>query len=94
MGTPRQAMEALRNRYVFLQSKNSVTRGEALQKAELSDMLDIKLKLPPELSIGGNPDPMHISIFKIADGKTNKNSDVVYGCAIRHKCIDMCPLAR
>jgi hypothetical protein len=47
MGMPRQAKAALRNCYVFFQSNNSVTRGEALQKAELSDLLDIILQLPP-----------------------------------------------
>jgi hypothetical protein len=63
-------------------SKNAVARGEALHKAELSDGLVIVFKILAELS-GGDPDPLYISIFKIADGKTNKNSDAIYGRAMR-----------
>ena len=50
----------------FYSSKNARrTHGvKALQKAELSDLLVTVFKIPAELA-GGDPDPIHISIFKI-----------------------------
>jgi hypothetical protein len=69
---------------LFLQSKNAVAR--VLWRSEKGRAVRFVghwvQDFPAELS-DDDPDPMHISIFQIDDGKTNK--DAVYGQAMRHK---------
>jgi hypothetical protein len=82
----RCALGSLRNRFCFLETTMAVLRGESLFKAELSDLLD--LKVSPEKE----PHPFYITVTQIPEGKTNPNGHTIFGRAMRNRLPEMCPI--
>ena len=81
--TPAQAFSSLRDRFCFNQTVIAILRGESLERADLSDCLDVMLK--------GTLDhhEQHILVLQIATGKINRDKKL-YGRAVRHKNVNLC----
>jgi len=63
--TPSFGASSLRDRFQFLMSLCGVLRSESLFKADLSDLMDIKL----ESQLTKEPFPYHVLILRIGEGK-------------------------
>jgi len=74
---------SLRNRFFFLYTKQSLSRGESGVMADLSELIDFKLQVSRE------PQPYHILILQMTEGKTNGLA-TLFGRVMRHKNVDMC----
>ena len=83
--TPAQAFSSLRDRFCFNQTIIAILRGESLERADLSDCLDVMLK--------GSLDhhEQHVLILQIATGKINRDKKL-YGRALRHKNVNLCSI--
>ena len=60
---------ALRDRFQFLISLGAVLRSESLYKADLCDLCDFFI----DTKQSGEPDPYHIGVLRIGEGKQNSN---------------------
>ena len=70
---------ALRDRYHFLMCLCGVLRSESMYLADLTDLCDFMMN--PD----NDPDPYHILIMRIGEGKGNANGNAVYVRVMRHK---------
>ena len=62
-GHVRSAAAGLRNRYVLLHTTSAILRHESLEKAELSDFLDVRVQLPTD------PHPIDVMVTQLPIGK-------------------------
>jgi hypothetical protein len=76
---------SLRNRLTLLFSLAGILRGESLEQADLSDLLDFFWTGTQD------PHPMHIVIMQICQGKTNDDKKL-WGRAMRHREVHMCAI--
>ena len=83
--TPSFGASSLRDRFQFLMSLCGVLRSESLFKADLSDLMDIKL----ESQLTKEPSPYHVLILRIGEGKQNSDKSI-YGRCIRHRDPRLC----
>ena len=75
----------LRDRFQLLFSLSGVLRSDSIYKADLSDLLDFKFKQKNE------PDPYHICILRVGEGKTVINK-CQFGKIMRHRKVHMCAM--
>jgi hypothetical protein len=78
----RSAFAWLRHRYVFLHSTHGILRCETIFNGELSDCLMLRAE--------GTPHFMWILIQQIAQGKTVKPGQKIFGRVMRHKDVSVC----
>ena len=76
---------ALRDHFQLLFSLSGVLRSDSIYKADLSDLLDFKFKQKNE------PDPYHICILRVGEGKTVQNK-CQFGKIMRHIDVNMCAM--
>jgi hypothetical protein len=76
---------SLRNRFTMLMSLAGILRGESMEQADLSDLLDFFWTGTQD------PHPMHILIMQICQGKTNDDKKL-WGRAMRHRDVHMCAI--
>ena len=76
---------SLRDRFQLLFSLSGVLRSDSIYKADLSDLLDFKFKQKNE------PDPYHICILRVGEGKTVQNK-CQFGKIMRHIDVHMCAM--
>ena len=76
---------ALRDRFQFLHTLNSVMRSDSLYKAELADLCDFNFHQPRE------PDPYHIMILRDGSGKQAKDK-AQFGKVMRHRLPELCSI--
>ena len=84
-GTRLYGTSALRDRFQLLFSLSGVLRSDSIYKADLSDLLDFKFKQKNE------PDPYHICILRVGEGKTVGNK-CQFGKVMRHINVNMCAI--
>ena len=77
---------ALRDRYHFLMCLCGVLRSESMYLADLADLCDFMLHPDCE------PDPYHILIMRIGEGKVNADGTEVFGRVMRHKDPRLCAI--
>ena len=84
-GTHKEALPALRNRFIFLNCYSAILRHESLFLGELSDMVGLRHKRRAD------PAAMYIMVMQIATGKTvYAGNSKQYGRALRHKNVMKC----
>lgn len=81
----RTCLASLRNRFTMLMTLCGLMRGESMEQADLSDLLDFHWKGPRD------PHEMHILIMQICQGKTNDDKKI-WGRAMRHRDVKMCAI--
>ena len=64
---------------------SGVLRSDSIYKADLADLLDFKFQQKNE------PDPYHICILRVGEGKTVKNKSQ-FGKILRHMNVNMCAM--
>jgi hypothetical protein len=76
---------SLRNQLTMLFTRAGILRGESMEQADLSDLLDFFWTGVQD------PHPMHIVIMQICQGKTNGDKKL-WGRAMRHRDTHMCAI--
>jgi hypothetical protein len=82
--TRHHGMIALRDRFFYLVTLQAIVRGESLALGTLSDFFCLKVTQQRE------PHPYLVLMFSILVGKSNQESNTVFGRLIRHKKASMC----
>ena len=75
----------LRDRFQLLFSLSGVLRSDSIYKADLADLLDFKFQQKNE------PDPYHICILRVGEGKTVLKK-CQFGKILRHMNVNMCAM--
>jgi hypothetical protein len=76
---------SFRDRMCLLQTISGILRGESMFKADLSDTCDLVH------NHSSSSQSIHISVLRIATGKTNENR-ILYGRCIRHRAVERCAI--
>ena len=75
----------LRDRFQYLMTVHAVIRSESMYLADLSDLCDFMFQQSLE------PDPYHIFIMRIGNGKINQKN-AIFGRVMRHRDPRLCPV--
>ena len=81
----REVFSSLRNSFTFKLTFHSICRGESVERADLSDLLDFVVQGQSD------PHPIHILVMQIAIGKVNRDKKL-FSRAMRHSDPALCAM--